>query len=377
MGSIREICAQTDLYSLGVILYEMLTGRPLYAHESPVVVMMMHIRDPFVPVRDVAPEVPEAVARVVESVPREEPRQAPDVCARARARLRSGDGRIGHARRRGPARAPSPRGRAARARADRRRQRGCGAGSREGSCPDARPARSRPRPPARPRLRRAHARGHPRRRSRQARPRSPAEEDAGEGGLPGVHEERHRDQPEGSPRERALGERPRRQRPQGLRAHREAAPRRQFGLLRAARQAGEQRLARRRRAGVREGPVDGSCHRPQQEPGQKADAGGLRALHPGARERRRSPAGSRRRSGSPTPRRPRSAPCSRTSVSSCSSTTCPRITPRCASSWRRRASRSSRRPPRCWAFRCGRSGSEWPSGGGSPSGWPRAWCRQR
>jgi HD-like signal output (HDOD) protein len=66
LGAIREICPQTDLYSLGVILYEMLAGRPLYAHESPVVVMMMHIRDPFVPVREVAPEVPPEVARVVE-----------------------------------------------------------------------------------------------------------------------------------------------------------------------------------------------------------------------------------------------------------------------------------------------------------------------
>jgi HD-like signal output (HDOD) protein len=66
MGAVRDICPQTDLYSLGVILYEMLTGRPVYAHESPVVVMMMHIRDPFVPIRDVAPDVPPAVARVVE-----------------------------------------------------------------------------------------------------------------------------------------------------------------------------------------------------------------------------------------------------------------------------------------------------------------------
>ncbi len=77
MGSDREIGAQTDLYSLGVILYEMLTGRPLYAHESPVVVMMMHIRDPFTPIRQVAPEVPEAVARVVERCLAKSPERRP------------------------------------------------------------------------------------------------------------------------------------------------------------------------------------------------------------------------------------------------------------------------------------------------------------
>ncbi len=66
MGAVRDICAQTDFYSLGVIMYEMLTGRPMYVHESTMVVMMMHIRDPFEPIRSIAPEVPEGVAQAVE-----------------------------------------------------------------------------------------------------------------------------------------------------------------------------------------------------------------------------------------------------------------------------------------------------------------------
>lgn len=77
LGQARDIGPATDLYALGAILYELLTGRPVFQHESGVALMMMHIQAPVVPVRELAPEVPEAVARVVEKCLAKKPEDRP------------------------------------------------------------------------------------------------------------------------------------------------------------------------------------------------------------------------------------------------------------------------------------------------------------
>jgi serine/threonine protein kinase len=77
LGQTRDIGPATDLYSLGAILYELLTGRPVFEHESGVALMMMHIQAPVVPVRELAPEVPEAVARAVEKCLAKKPQDRP------------------------------------------------------------------------------------------------------------------------------------------------------------------------------------------------------------------------------------------------------------------------------------------------------------
>jgi len=77
LGDPSRVTGQSDLYSLGVIAYEMLTGRPVFHHESDVMLMVMHVRDPVPPIRDHAPEVPEGLARLIEQCLAKNPADRP------------------------------------------------------------------------------------------------------------------------------------------------------------------------------------------------------------------------------------------------------------------------------------------------------------
>jgi serine/threonine-protein kinase len=56
---------QTDIYSLGVVLYEMLTGRVPYGGASPVSVAVKHLQEPFPDPRAINPDVPASIAHTV------------------------------------------------------------------------------------------------------------------------------------------------------------------------------------------------------------------------------------------------------------------------------------------------------------------------
>lgn len=64
-GQGLPVDARSDVYSLGVVLYEMLTGRVPYEAETPMAVVIKHITAPLPLPRGVNPAIPEAVERVI------------------------------------------------------------------------------------------------------------------------------------------------------------------------------------------------------------------------------------------------------------------------------------------------------------------------
>jgi serine/threonine protein kinase/HD-like signal output (HDOD) protein len=77
LGHLDRICPQTDLYALGAIAYEMLTGVPVFQEDSPLMLMLMHVKGAVRPIRERVRDVDPRVAALVESCLAKDPADRP------------------------------------------------------------------------------------------------------------------------------------------------------------------------------------------------------------------------------------------------------------------------------------------------------------
>ena len=64
-GQGMSVSPASDVYSLGVMLFEFLTGQVPFDADTPVAIVLKHIRDPLPSVRNLRPDIPEAMERVI------------------------------------------------------------------------------------------------------------------------------------------------------------------------------------------------------------------------------------------------------------------------------------------------------------------------
>lgn len=82
----KGACFQTDIYSTGIVLYELLTGKTPFAGSSPAEIAGKHLHEEPVPVNEVSPAVSPLLAAVVQKALAKDPAaRFPDAAAFARA----------------------------------------------------------------------------------------------------------------------------------------------------------------------------------------------------------------------------------------------------------------------------------------------------
>ncbi len=85
-----------DVYALGIVMYEMLTGRPPFDGDTPVAVAMQHIQDPPTPPSQLNPNIPQPLEEIILRCLDKEPQMRfRDGSQLARALVMLGDATLG------------------------------------------------------------------------------------------------------------------------------------------------------------------------------------------------------------------------------------------------------------------------------------------
>jgi serine/threonine protein kinase len=71
----RTVDARTDIYALGIMVYEMLVGRVPFTGETPLAVMYGHVQEPLPSLRTARADIPPAVEHVIAKAAAKEPDQ--------------------------------------------------------------------------------------------------------------------------------------------------------------------------------------------------------------------------------------------------------------------------------------------------------------
>ena len=83
----QTVDGRTDLYALGILLYELTTGRVPFAGDDPLTIVSQHVHAPVVPPRVLRPDLPRALETVIVKLLAKDPAQRYSSAAQAREAL--------------------------------------------------------------------------------------------------------------------------------------------------------------------------------------------------------------------------------------------------------------------------------------------------